>query len=145
MRLAAGGGAVVEPSSEATRGDLGLPAAPLPFADRNGDAVRAAGVPVRDGGLLRLMAGLSQEEKKSSPGSLVGVLVPVPSLYSAESSMITESGFLGMSAMHSVLCMAAHFLVSSSTLRANSSLYLLAALLVYLTLGSLLARAAEPP
>jgi hypothetical protein len=50
-----------------------------PFWDeaaRKGEAVRLAGVLVREGGLLgRLMVGLSQEEKKSSPGSPAGVLV----------------------------------------------------------------------
>lgn len=53
------------------------------------------GVPAREGGLLgRLIEGLSHEEKKSSAGSPAGVLVPVPSLESAASSMMTSSGYL---------------------------------------------------
>lgn len=50
-------------------GDFGGPVdvAPFWFTDRKGDAVR-------EGGLLgRFIAGLSQEEKKSSLGSSAGV------------------------------------------------------------------------
>lgn len=51
-----------------------------------------------------------------------------------------------MSAMVSSLQMRlSYFFLSASTLRANSSLYLFAALLVYFVLGSLLASAADPP
>lgn len=92
----AGGAAESVEVSELTRGDFGLPAVALPFAFRKGEAVWLfPGVLEREGGLLgRLIEGLSQEEKKSSEGSL-GVPLPLaPSLYSAESSMTTESGFL---------------------------------------------------
>jgi len=72
---------------------------PLPFvpALRNGEAVRLAptGVPVREGGLLgRLIAGLSQEEKKSSDGSPAGVFVPSGETSSAMSVIVTSSGKL---------------------------------------------------
>jgi hypothetical protein len=43
------------------------------------------------------------------------------------------------------LSLLTYFFWSASTLRASSSLYLFAALLVYFCLGSLLARAAAPP
>lgn len=80
------------------RGDLGL-ATPLPFVPglRNGDAVRLTngGVWVLDGGLLgRLMAGLSQDEKKSSLGSFDGVPVPSVGELTITSVMITSSGYL---------------------------------------------------
>ena len=89
-------GAVEE---ETLRGDFER-ALPLPFAPafRKGEAVRlppTGGVPVREGGLLgRLIAGLSQEEKKSSDGSPAGVFEPsgVPS--SAMSVIVTSSGNL---------------------------------------------------
>lgn len=97
VRLA---GVAVVPSeaSDTLRGDLerGWPL-PLAFAFKKGEAVRfrLAGVPVREGGLLgRLIAGLSQEEKKSSLGSPAGVLVPVPSLSSTTSSTVTSFGDL---------------------------------------------------
>lgn len=52
------------------------------------------GVAVREmGGVGRLMAGLSQEEKKSSSGSPAGV----PTSVSAP-SITTSPGYLGMSA-----------------------------------------------
>jgi len=48
------------------------------------------GVPVLDGGLLGVfIAGLSHDEKKSSPASPAGVFVPVPSLSSPRSSTVT--------------------------------------------------------
>lgn len=72
---------------------------PLPFvpAFRKGEAVRLAptGVPVREGGLLgRLIAGLSQEEKKSSDGSPAGVFVPSGEPSSVMSVIVTSSGKL---------------------------------------------------
>ena len=88
-----GAGAVVSLSVVAS-GVFGL-ADPLPFAPafRNGEAVRlmTGGVCVREGGLLGLlMAGLSQDEKKSSLGSPEGV--EEPSLKAGESiSVITTS------------------------------------------------------
>lgn len=64
---------------------------------RKGDAVRlmTGGVAVLDGGLLgRLIEGLSHDEKKSSPGSPVGVAVPSV-LEGAMMSVITTSfGYL---------------------------------------------------
>lgn len=80
--------------SAGVRGDFDL-ACPLPLAPRNGDAVLLMpGVLDREGGLLGLLiAGLSQDEKKSS-GSPAGVLVPLPSLASVASSTTTLSGFL---------------------------------------------------
>ena len=80
------------------RGDFGL-ATPLPFVPglRNGDAVRliTGGVWVLDGGLLgRLIAGLSQDEKKSSLGSFDGVPVPPVGEVTVISVMITSSGYL---------------------------------------------------
>ncbi|KAL3706826.1 hypothetical protein TMatcc_007839 [Talaromyces marneffei ATCC 18224] len=79
VRTATGGGDDVSSFSLAERGDLDLAPFPLAPAFKNGEAVRLAfdGVPTRDGGLLgRLMAGLSQEEKKSSSGSPAGVAAP---------------------------------------------------------------------
>lgn len=69
---------------------------PLPFAVglRKGDAVRliTGGVWVLDGGLLgRLIAGLSQDEKKSSLGS-AGAKVPSVGVVAAISVTTTSSG-----------------------------------------------------
>jgi hypothetical protein len=68
---------------------------PLLPAVRKGEGVRptTGGVAVRDtGGVGLLIAGLSQEEKKSSSGSPAGVEVPLPS---APASVITTSvGYL---------------------------------------------------
>jgi hypothetical protein len=67
---------------------------PLPFAPgfRKGDAMR--GVPAREGGFEgRLMAGLSQEEKKSS-SSPAGVLLPSLPGTSGASVITTSSGYL---------------------------------------------------
>lgn len=64
---------------------------------RNGDAVRltTGGVWVLDGGLLgRLIVGLSQDEKKSSPGSPLGVEVPSVEEGATTSVIITSSGYL---------------------------------------------------
>lgn len=84
--------------SAPTSGDFGR-AVPLvlPPGCRNGEAVRlmTGGVAVRDGGLLgRLIAGLSQDEKKSSPGSPVGVAVPAVLEGAMMSVMTTSSGYL---------------------------------------------------
>lgn len=91
MRLAVGFGpseVSVFVSGDPTRG-ISLPSL---FALRKGDGVRPAGVPVREmGGVGRLMAGLSQEEKKSSSVSPAGVEVssaPAPSV------IITSPGYL---------------------------------------------------
>ena len=74
-------------------------AALLPFvpALRNGEAVRlmTGGVCVLEGGLLGLLIdGLSQEEKKSSPGSPEGVDVPSRNVGDRTSVMETSSGNL---------------------------------------------------
>lgn len=79
------------------RGDFGL-SGPLPFVPglRNGEAVllTAGGVCVLEGGLLGLLiAGLSQEEKKSSLSE--GVAVPSAAATAATTSvMTTVSGYL---------------------------------------------------
>lgn len=91
MRLAAG--FLASPSSDLERGEAerATSLAAPPGALRNGDGVRPEGVPEREmGGVGRLMAGLSQEEKKSSSASSAGVAEPssVPSL------MTTSPGFL---------------------------------------------------
>lgn len=72
-----------------------LPPAP---ALRNGEAVLLmTGVCDLDGGLLgRLMAGLSQEEKKSSAGSPEGVEVPSAEVGDNKSVTSTSSGYLEM-------------------------------------------------
>ena len=79
-------------------GDLERESAPeLAPGLRNGDAVRliTGGVCVREGGLLgRLMAGLSQEEKKSSEGSLLGVEEPSAKVGERTSVTSTSSGDL---------------------------------------------------
>ena len=70
---------------------------PFALAERKGDAVLVVtgGVPVLEGGLLGLlMVGLSHEEKKSSPGSPAGVVVPSVEVSIAVSVMITSSGKL---------------------------------------------------
>ena len=80
------------------RGDLGR-LSPLPLVPglRNGDAVRliTGGVCVLDGGLLgRLIEGLSQDEKKSSPASAVEAGVPSVVEVATISVMTTSSGYL---------------------------------------------------
>ena len=90
MRLAAG---LVSPSAVLASGEA-VRAMSFPFAllFRNGEPVRptTGGVAVREmGGVGFLMAGLSQEEKKSSSGSPVGVLEPT-----SPSVMITSFGYL---------------------------------------------------
>lgn len=85
--------------SEEARGDFGRNPLPLAPALRNGDAVRltTGGVEVLDGGLLgRLMAGLSQEEKKSSSGSPAGVEEPFEDVAGTTSVMTTSWGYLVM-------------------------------------------------
>lgn len=91
MRLAAGFGAA--PSSVLERGEAerATSLALSPGALRNGEGVRPEGVPEREmGGVGRLMAGLSHDEKKSSSGSPAGVAEPS----SAPSLMTTSSGCL---------------------------------------------------
>jgi hypothetical protein len=82
-------------SEDAFKGDFGR--APLPLGPpgvRNGEAVRLAGVPVLEGGLLgRLIVGLSQDEKKSSAGSPAGVLES-PEASSGMSVITTSLGYL---------------------------------------------------
>lgn len=85
MRLAAGFGSAesVFDRGDETRGTSLLPAL------RNGDGVRptTGGVAFRDtGGVGFLIAGLSQEEKKSSSGSPAGVELPSPSTPSTTTS-----------------------------------------------------------
>ena len=77
--------------------DLGAPLLSAPGL-RKGDAVRliTGGVCVLDGGLLgRLIDGLSQDEKKSSPGS-AGVEVPSVGVAVLKSATTTSSGYLNM-------------------------------------------------
>ena len=95
VRIAAGAGRGSCDSAVARgEGDFDR-AAPLAVpAVRKGDAVRetTGGVPVREGGLLgRLMLGLSQEEKKSSAGSVAGVEDPSTGL--VKGSSVTDTSF----------------------------------------------------
>ena len=92
-------GAKDDSLSEPGSGDFDL-GAPLLLAPglRKGDAVRliTGGVCVLDGGLLgRLIDGLSQDEKKSSPGS-AGVEVPPVGVAVLISTTTTSSGYLNM-------------------------------------------------
>ena len=96
VRLAAG--AALPASGEV---DLAIPfPLPLPLAllaFKKGDAVRltTGGVAVLEiGGVGRLIAGLSQEEKKSSSGSPTGVDDPSVGALLAASVMTTSSGYL---------------------------------------------------
>ena len=93
MRLAAGFASSVD--SDLVRGEAERAVSLLPLpALRNGEGVRptTGGVAVREiGGVGRLMAGLSHEEKKSSSGSPAGVEEPFPSV---DSVMTTSSGYL---------------------------------------------------
>lgn len=101
----AAAGMAVAAGVDALRGDFGR-AVPLPFAGafKKGDAVLltpAAGVPVREGGLEgRLIAGLSQDEKKSSSSAAPGVFEPLAPLSSMMSVMTTSSGYLATSCQH---------------------------------------------
>lgn len=99
LRMTADGtaleGALDESLSEPWSGDFDR-VGPLPFAlgFRKGDAVRlmTGGVCVLDGGLLgRLIEGLSQDEKKSSPAS-AGVEVPSAGAEGMTSVTTTSSG-----------------------------------------------------
>ena len=128
-------------------GDFGR-SVPLPFVPglRKGDPTR--GVPLREGGFEgRLMVGLSHEEKKSS-SSPAGVLLPSLPVTSGTSVTTTSLGYL---TEHVSVCYEAHAnmeaysLASAAQRLVSSSLYFVAALLVYLALWSLLASAAEPP
>lgn len=156
LRAAAGmarDAAAVVVSVEAARGDFVREMSPT-LADvwlalRKGELVRMGleGVPVRDGGLLgRLMAGLSHEEKKSS-SPLAGVFVPLLPVSSGASVICTSSGYLYrcQAGLLVGVGVSAYSFASAAHLLASSSLYLTAALLVYLVLGSLLASAADPP
>ena len=99
VRTAVGAGMLFSVST-AARGEGDLERAcelPLAFVVRNGEAVRdtTGGVPVLEGGLLgRLMAGLSQDEKKSSAGSPPGVEAPSEELTTGASVITTSSGYL---------------------------------------------------
>ena len=97
VRTAVGAGKLFSASRAASgEGDLArVCELPLVFVVKNGEAVRetTGGVPVLEGGLLgRLMAGLSQDEKKSSAGSPPGVEAPSEELITAASVMTTSSG-----------------------------------------------------
>ena len=85
------------PSDLASGEDVRAMSFPLPLAPAlmNGDGVRptTGGVDVREiGGVGFLMAGLSQDEKKSSSGSPAGVFAP--SAASPPSVMTTSLGYL---------------------------------------------------
>lgn len=74
---------------------------PLLPAVRKGEGVRPAGVAVLEtGGVGRFIAGLSQEEKKSSSGSPAGVAAP-----SSVPSRTTSPGYLSnhMSGMEGII------------------------------------------
>ena len=103
VRIAVGAGRAFSASLAASfvlddkgKGDFGRDCVPLALpAERNGDAVRdtTGGVPLREGGLLgRLIVGLSQEEKKSSAGSLAGVDVPSAGVETGAKFSIVSSG-----------------------------------------------------
>lgn len=153
FRAAAGMAREVVASAVAARGE-GERVVPFPFAFafKNGDAVLvgpAAGVPVRDGGLLgRLMDGLSHDEKKSSSSPAPGVFDPLSPPSLATSSTCTSPGNLQSCQPSEPLftLMTCPYCLASAALRlCSSSLYFVAALDVYLVLGSLLASAAPPP
>lgn len=87
-------GALAAGVPEFANGDGAL-AIPFPFAFalRKGEGVRPEGVPDREmGGVGLLIAGLSQEEKKSSSGSPAGV--ELPSVAAAPSVITTSLGYL---------------------------------------------------
>jgi len=142
--FAAGIAAGVLPEAP-VRGDLGRSVAvPLEPGLRKGEPER--GVPVREGGFEgRLMEGLSHDEKKSS-SSPAGVLLLLPP-NSGTSVTTTSSGYLGASLapLHHDLLAETYDLASAAQRLVSSYLYLVAALLVYLALWSLLASAAVPP
>lgn len=145
--VALDGAALGSAPSMAASGDLGR-AEPLPLGlgTRKGEFVLPVpGVLDLEGGLLgRLIVGLSQEEKKSSSFSPAGVLLPL--VEGSISVTTTSLGNLCMSASVSDSCICCTYcLASACPLLVNSSLYLVAAIEVYLVFGSLLASAAEPP
>lgn len=123
----------------------------VPFAPalRKGEAVllMTGGVCVLDGGLLGLlMDGLSQEEKKSFPGSPEGVEDPSRKVGDKISVMETSLGNLSCREQRTkAKDSTAYSRASVAARRFSSSLYLEAVFEVYRTLASLLARAAEPP
>ena len=153
VRITTGGGTIFSVDSAAAKGDgdFGRPAPDTPFwfADKNGEAVRATmgGVPVLDGGLLGcFIVGLSHEEKKSSFGSPTGVEVPLVVAAKYSSATTTSPGWLML--RQTVPQGSPRWTYSCTSLAArrfSSSLYFVAALDVYFTFGSLLARAAVPP
>lgn len=136
-------------SSDAERGDFERDPFALP-AFRKGEPVRltTGGVPVRDGGLLgRLIEGLSHEEKKSS-SSPAGVAELSDGVPEGISVMTTSSGYLRYDDVNirKLTTEGVTDCCASAAARLlSSSLYLTAALDVYLTLTSLLASAADPP
>ena len=84
---------------EGSLSDTEVLSLPLPFALtlRKGEAVllTTGGVCVLDGGLLGLLIeGLSQDEKKSSPGSPDGVTDPSLNVGDRMSMTVTSSGNL---------------------------------------------------
>lgn len=86
-------GLAASPESVLERGEAErAPSLPLPAVRKGeGDRPTVGGVAVREaGGVGRLMAGLSQDEKKSSSGSPAGVADPS----STASVMTTSSGYL---------------------------------------------------
>ena len=97
VRADAGGAVVSELGSAVANGDFGR-AVPFPLTPglRKGVArPPAGGVAVRDnGGVGRLIEGLSHEEKKSSSASAAGVALPSLVLGTAASATTTSSGNL---------------------------------------------------
>lgn len=95
MRLAAGAAGLLSPSVLASgEVERAISFPPLAPAFRNGEGVRptTGGVAVREiGGVGFLIAGLSQDEKKSSSGSPAGVLEPSPA---SAPSTTTSLGYL---------------------------------------------------
>jgi len=94
MRLALTAG-LASPSALASGDEVRAMSFPFAPALRKGEGVRptTGGVAVREiGGVGFLMAGLSQDEKKSSSGSPAGV--SEPPLAAAPSTMTTSSGYL---------------------------------------------------
>ena len=116
---------------------------------RKGEAVRLpmGGVCVLEGGFEgRLIVGLSQEAKKSSPDS-EGPEDSFAGVDTTTSLTTTSSGnlrkFVSQNRTHELD--AAYSAASAAARFFSSSLYLVAALDVYFVLGSLLASAALPP
>jgi hypothetical protein len=137
----------VDEASVPGAGDLERPFAPP--AVRNGDAVRdITGVCVFEGGLLGLLiAGLSHDEKKSSPPSPWGVEEPPGNVGERMSVITTSFGNLRLlsAPVRNSSRSQAYSRTSMAALRFNSSLYLTAVFDVYRFFMSLLANAADPP